>query len=309
MPSKTLLRPGEALADARRAPGAREAVTGDLDVARRSRWRDYMVSDYDDANAGAWLKEQGIDLLRGTGRIAGPGTVAVGDDVHTTEHIVIATGSDPVIPPIDGLRELDGVWTNREATGLKEVPERLLVLGGGPVGVEMAQAIARMGSSVALVEGADRVLSKEPPALGEMLQQGARSRRDRVPLRPVRDGRRAATATATSSSFQTGRCCAATSCWWRPAAGRASRASASRRSASSREGRGPGRRPHGRRRQRVGDRRRDGNLAADLRRQVPGPDRGREHPRARRAEANYEAVPRVIFTDPQAASVGEAEGP
>ena len=142
IPSKTLLRPGEALADARRVPGAREAVTGELDVAKALAWRDYMVSDYDDTNAAQWLKDQGIDLIRGTGRIAGAGTVAVGDATYTAEHIVIATGSDPVIPPIDGLRELEGVWTNREATGMQEVPDRLLVLGGGPVGVEMAQAIA-----------------------------------------------------------------------------------------------------------------------------------------------------------------------
>ncbi len=170
MPSKTLLRPGEALSDARRAPGAREAVTGDLDPVEALKWRDYMVSDYDDASAAEWLKETGIALIRGTGRIAGRGTVAVGDDTYTCEHIVIATGSDPVIPPIDGLPELEGVWTNREATGMKEVPNRLLVLGGGPVGVEMAQAVARMGGSVALVEGAEHLLAREPRPLGEALQ-------------------------------------------------------------------------------------------------------------------------------------------
>jgi pyruvate/2-oxoglutarate dehydrogenase complex dihydrolipoamide dehydrogenase (E3) component len=170
MPSKTLLRPGEALADARRAPGAREAVTGDLNAGEAMKWRDYIVSDYDDSGQVGWAKENGIDILRGTGRIAGPGTVAVGDDAYSSEHIVIATGSDPVIPPIEGLREIDGYWTNREATALKEVPDRLLVLGGGPVGVEMAQAIGRMGASVALVEGTDHVLSREPRALGDALR-------------------------------------------------------------------------------------------------------------------------------------------
>lgn len=82
---------------------------------------------------------------------------------------MIATGSDPVIPPVPGLRELTGVWTNREVTGLRELPRRLLVLGGGPVGVEMAQALARMDVSVALVEGAEHVLPREPRALGEAL--------------------------------------------------------------------------------------------------------------------------------------------
>jgi pyruvate/2-oxoglutarate dehydrogenase complex dihydrolipoamide dehydrogenase (E3) component len=169
MPSKTLLRPGDALAGARRAPGAAEAVTGKLDVSAALGWRDYMVNDYDDSNQIAWMKSKGVDLIRGEGRIAGRGIIAVGDDSYTAHHIVIATGSEPVFPPIDGLHELEGVWTNREATGFKELPDRLLVLGGGPAGLEMAQALARMGSSVAVVEGAEHVLSREPRALGEAL--------------------------------------------------------------------------------------------------------------------------------------------
>jgi pyruvate/2-oxoglutarate dehydrogenase complex dihydrolipoamide dehydrogenase (E3) component len=169
MPSKTLLRPGEALADARRAPGAAQAVTGKLDVSAALSWRDYMVNGYDDSNQVAWMKKKGIDLIRGEGRIDGRGIVAVGNDSYTADHIVIATGSEPLFPPIDGLQELDGLWTNREVTGFKELPDRLLVLGAGPVGVEMAQALARMGSSVAVIEGSDRVLSREPKALGEAL--------------------------------------------------------------------------------------------------------------------------------------------
>jgi pyruvate/2-oxoglutarate dehydrogenase complex dihydrolipoamide dehydrogenase (E3) component len=171
MPSKTLLRPGEALWDARRVPGAREAVTGALDASEVLKWRDYMVSDYDDSGQEQWAKDHGIDLLRGTGRIAGAGTVAVGDDTYTTQHVVIATGSDPVIPPIDGLRELDGVWTNREVTKMSSVPERLLVLGGGPVGVEMSQVVARLGGSVALIETSDHVLHREPKPLGDALRE------------------------------------------------------------------------------------------------------------------------------------------
>jgi pyruvate/2-oxoglutarate dehydrogenase complex dihydrolipoamide dehydrogenase (E3) component len=169
IPSKTLLRPGEALQAAREAPGAREAVSGALDPGAAFEWRDFMVAGYDDTGKVGWLDSSGIELLRGTAQIVGPGRVAVGDEEHGTEHVVIATGSDPVIPPIPGLAEVDGIWTNREVTGLTEVPRRMLVLGGGPVGVEMAQAVHRLGASVALVEGQDHLLPREPRALGEAL--------------------------------------------------------------------------------------------------------------------------------------------
>src|SRR5207248_9976840 len=101
----------------------------------------FQVSEYSDAGQARWLAETGIDLIRGAGRLAGPGAVEVDGARHTATHVVISTGSDPVIPPVPGLRELDGVWSNREVTGLKELPRRLLVLGAGPVGVEMAQAL------------------------------------------------------------------------------------------------------------------------------------------------------------------------
>jgi pyruvate/2-oxoglutarate dehydrogenase complex dihydrolipoamide dehydrogenase (E3) component len=170
IPSKTLLRPGEALAQAREVPGAAEAVDGkSLDVAAALAWRDFMVSDYSDAGQAQWLEDNGIDLIRGHGRLAGPGRIEVDGALHTAEHVVIATGSDPVIPPIPGLDALEGVWTNREATGLKEVPKRMLVLGGGPVGVEMAQALRRMGASIALIEGERHLLPREPAPLGEAL--------------------------------------------------------------------------------------------------------------------------------------------
>ena len=99
---------------------------------------------------------------------------------HTAEHVVLATGADPFVPPVPGLRELDGIWTNREVTGMKAVPRRLLVLGGGPVGVEMAQAVRRLGGEVALVEGAEHVLPREPAPLGEAL--GEVLRRDGIEL-------------------------------------------------------------------------------------------------------------------------------
>jgi pyruvate/2-oxoglutarate dehydrogenase complex dihydrolipoamide dehydrogenase (E3) component len=167
IPSKTLLRPGEALQAAREAPGAREAVTGRLDLSSALEWRNFMTSDWDDTGALKWLDDMGIDLHRGEGRLAGQGRVAVGDRTLETERVVIATGSSPVFPPIDGLRELDGLWTNREATGFKELPDRLVVLGGGPVGVEMAQVFRRFGSEVTVCEGESRLLPREAAAVGE----------------------------------------------------------------------------------------------------------------------------------------------
>jgi pyruvate/2-oxoglutarate dehydrogenase complex dihydrolipoamide dehydrogenase (E3) component len=169
IPSKTLLRPGEALQAAREAPGAREAVDGGVRPEPAFEWRDFMVAGYEDGAKADYLEGQGVEVLRGAARLAGSGSVDVGGEVVSAEHVVIATGSDPVIPPVPGLRELDGVWTNREATALTEVPRRLLVLGGGPVGVEMAQAVRRMGASVALVEGMDHVLPREPKPLGDAL--------------------------------------------------------------------------------------------------------------------------------------------
>jgi pyruvate/2-oxoglutarate dehydrogenase complex dihydrolipoamide dehydrogenase (E3) component len=164
IPSKTLLRPGEAANAAREA-----AASAEVDVEAALDWRDFMVSEYSDAGQERWLGDNGIDLLRGNGRLAGPGAVEVDGVRHTADHIVVAAGADPIVPPVPGLRELEGVWTNREATGMKAVPRRLLVLGGGPVGIEMAQAVRRLGGEVALVEGGEHVLPREPAPLGEAL--------------------------------------------------------------------------------------------------------------------------------------------
>ncbi|TWP47057.1 NAD(P)/FAD-dependent oxidoreductase [Lentzea tibetensis] len=169
IPSKTLLRPGEAVAAARTVPGASEAVTGPVDASAVLAWRDFMVSKYSDAGQETWARDAGIEVLRGEGRLAGPRTVAVGERSYSAEHVVIATGSDPVVPPVPGLRDLPGVWTNREATGVEEIPRRLLVLGAGPTGVEMAQAFTRLGATVTLVDGAEHVLPREPRAVGEAL--------------------------------------------------------------------------------------------------------------------------------------------
>ena len=175
IPSKTLLRPGEAVDHARNAAAAAE-----VDVAAALAYRDYMVSNHTDAGQVKWLAGKGIGLIRGTGKLAGPGVVEVGGVRHTARHVVVATGSDPVIPPVPGLRELDGVWTNREVTAMKAVPRRLLILGGGPVGAEMAQAVHRLGGEVILVEGASHVLAREPVPLGEAL--GEELRRDDIEL-------------------------------------------------------------------------------------------------------------------------------
>src|SRR3954470_21025865 len=169
IPSKTLLRPGEAVHAARDA-----AATAEVDVEAALAWRDFMVSDHTDAGQERWLADHGIDLLRGSGRLAGPGAVEVDGVRHTAEHIVLANGADPVVPPVPGLRDLEGLWTNREATGMKAVPRRLLVLGGGPVGVEMAQAVCRFGAEVVLLEGSGHLLPREPEALGAGLGEALR---------------------------------------------------------------------------------------------------------------------------------------
>jgi dihydrolipoamide dehydrogenase len=175
IPSKSLLRPGEAVHQANEV-----AATAEVDVAGALEWRDFMVSNHTDAGAETWLSDNGIALLRGNGRLAGTGAVEVDGVRHTAEHVVVATGADPIVPPVPGLRELDGVWGTREATAMRAVPRRLLVLGGGPAGVELAQAVRRFGGEVALVEGSDHVLAREPAPLGEAL--GEVLRRDGIEL-------------------------------------------------------------------------------------------------------------------------------
>jgi pyruvate/2-oxoglutarate dehydrogenase complex dihydrolipoamide dehydrogenase (E3) component len=169
IPSKSLLRPGEAVHGAREA-----AASAQVDVAAALAWRDVMVSNYSDAGQEHWLAGRGIDVLRGNGRLAGTGVVEVDGVGHTAAHVVVATGSAPVVPPIPGLRELDGVWGTREATSMKAVPRRLLVVGGGPAGVELAQVVRRLGGEVVVIEGAERVLPREPAALGEALGEALR---------------------------------------------------------------------------------------------------------------------------------------
>ena len=274
IPSKTLLRPGEAV------NGAREAgATAEVDVEAALAWRDFMVSNHTDAGQERWLAINGIDLLRGSGRLAGPGAVEVDGVRHTADHVVLANGADPVVPPVPGLRELEGVWSNREATAMTAVPRRLLILGGGPVGVEMAQAVRRLGGEVAIVDRSGHLLAREPAPLGDAL--GEVLRRDGIEV--VLSAQHHGGATRRRRL--------------RPRARRRSRAA--RRPAARRHGppptgpwggagdgrdragrpRGPGRRAPARGRWALGDRGRHRAVAADPRRQVPG-RRGRgEHPR------------------------------
>ena len=174
MPSKALLRPFEALGEARRVPGAAEAVTGELDARAVLARRDEVVHDLDDAAQVPWLEDNGIALVRGAGRMAGERRVAVGDRTLVAERaVVVATGSLATRPPIDGLDDVEP-WTNREGTDSTTVPGRLLVLGGGPVGCELAQAWRSLGSDVVLVEGGERVLAREEPFASAAVEEGLR---------------------------------------------------------------------------------------------------------------------------------------
>jgi pyruvate/2-oxoglutarate dehydrogenase complex dihydrolipoamide dehydrogenase (E3) component len=302
IPSKTLLRPGEAVQAARDA-----AASAQVDVEEALAWRDFMVSNYSDAGQERWLAGKGIDLLRGTGRLAGTGVVEVDGVRHTARHVVVATGADAVIPPVPGLRELEGIWTNREVTGMKAVPRRLLILGGGPVGAEMAQAVRRLGGEVALVEGAEHVLAREPAPLGHAL--GEVLRRDGIELAlgvhataARRDGDDYVMSLDDGRELRGDRLLVATGRRPRPPGGLETVGVQA----------GPRGIPV------------DANLRAGERLWAVGDVTGVRllthvgkyqgevvaanilgEPR----EANYEAIPDVVYTDPQAASVGASQAP
>jgi dihydrolipoamide dehydrogenase len=171
IPSKTLIRPGDVLAAARRVPGAAEAVNGAVDPASAFAQRDYMTSSWSDEGQVKWLESIRATLVRGHGRLAGERVVEVEQEggtkrLEARRAVILATGTGPLLPPIPGLAEAMA-WTNRDATESSRVPGRLLVLGGGAVGVELAQAYRRLGSEVAIVEGAPRLLGREEPFAGE----------------------------------------------------------------------------------------------------------------------------------------------
>jgi pyruvate/2-oxoglutarate dehydrogenase complex dihydrolipoamide dehydrogenase (E3) component len=176
MPSKALLRPAELLAEARRIPGVSEAVTGGLDVTAVLERRDEIIHGLDDSHMEPWLEQRNCTLFREAGRLEGERRVRVGDDVLTARRaVVVATGSAPLLPPIEGLREAEP-WTNREATTAEEPPERLAVLGGGVVGVELAQAWRSLGSQVTLVEAVDRLIAREEPFASDDVAEALRGR-------------------------------------------------------------------------------------------------------------------------------------
>ena len=302
IPSKSLLRPGEAV------QGAREAgATAEVDVEAALAWRDFMVSDYSDAGQEQWLAGQHITLLRGSGRLAGQGVVEVDGTRHTADHVVLANGADPVVPPVPGLKELDGVWTSREATSMKAVPRRLLIMGGGPVGVEMAQVVRRLGGEVVVIDKAEHVLAREPAPLGEAL--GEVLSRDGIELAlsvgvtaARRDGDDFVVALDDGRELRGDRLLVAT--------GRRPRVAD-----LGLESVGVEADPHGvpvDATLRVAD----GLWAiGDVTGLWPLTHVGKYQGEVVAAnilggsrEANYEAVPRVTYTDPQAAAVGESEG-
>ncbi|MFP3883220.1 MAG: dihydrolipoyl dehydrogenase family protein [Actinomycetota bacterium] len=176
MPSKALLRPGEALDALRRVPGAKEAGVGDIDVDEALARRDSLASNWDDSGQVTWLEEAGVELIRGHGRIEGERQVSVTQTDGTSvvlearKAVIVATGSSAAMPPIDGL-EATGVWDSRDVTTAKQVPRRLLVIGGGVVGTEMAQAWKWLGAEeVILIELASNLLPREESFAGQELE-------------------------------------------------------------------------------------------------------------------------------------------
>jgi pyruvate/2-oxoglutarate dehydrogenase complex dihydrolipoamide dehydrogenase (E3) component len=303
IPSKTLLRPGEAVHGALNA-----AATAQVDVQAALAYRDYMVSNWSDAGQQQWLTSRGIDLIRGAGRLAGTGVVEVDGTRHTAEHVVVATGADPFVPPTPGLADLDGLWGTRDATSMKAVPRRMLVLGGGPAGVELAQVVRRFGGEVVIVEGADRVLPREAAPLGQALSEALRQ--DGIELKlgqhasaARRDGDDYVLAFPDGTEVRGDKLLVCT--------GRRPRVAG-----IGLETVGVEANPHGIKVDefmRAGERlwaigdvtgiwplTHVGEYEGDV---VAANIAGQNHP------ANYEAVPRAVYTDPQAAAVGATEAP
>ena len=302
IPSKTLLRPGEAV------QGVLDIeAQAQVDVPKALAWRDYMVSNHTDDGAKRWLDDRGIALLRGTGRLAGTGAVEVDGVRHTADHVVVASGADKFVPPVPGLRELEGIWGTREATAMTAVPKRLIVLGAGAAGVELAQVVHRFGGEVVLVEASDRVIAREPAPLGEALAEALGREGIELALgvhatEARREGDEYVLALDDGRELRGERILVAT--------GRRPRVQD-----IGLETVGIDPDPHG-----IPV---DGRMSAGERLWAIGDVTGiwplthvgeyagevvASNILGERREVNFEAVPRVTYTDPQAAAVGEAEG-
>ena len=164
IPSKTLLRPPEARAEAGRAAGTGRP---EIDWPALRDYRDYMIRHLDDTAQVDGYRSQGATVIKGTARLAGPGRVEVDGQILEADHVIIATGSDAVRPPIDGLDQAE-VWTNREATTLTDIPDRAVVIGGSAVAVELGQFLARMGAQVTLVQRSEGLVDREDPRVGQL---------------------------------------------------------------------------------------------------------------------------------------------
>jgi dihydrolipoamide dehydrogenase len=190
IPSKTLLRGPEARAAAGRTAGL---ATPALEWTGLRDYHDYMVRHLDDTAQVSGYEKAGATVIKGSARLAGPGRVEAGGQLLEADHIVIATGSQPVRPDIEGL---DGVtvWTNREATNVRDIPSRVLLIGGSAAGVELGQFYAGMGAAVTIVERAGRLLDREDPRVGALVEQALAA--DGVTVRTGRTATRAARADA-----------------------------------------------------------------------------------------------------------------
>jgi pyruvate/2-oxoglutarate dehydrogenase complex dihydrolipoamide dehydrogenase (E3) component len=166
IPSKTLLRPPEVLGEARRAFGT---STPTIELEELFDYRDWMIRDLDDSGQVEGYEKKGVTVIKAEGRIAGSGRVEANGGVLETDNIIVATGSEPSVPPIEGIEDVP-YWTNREATTTREVPRHALIVGGGPNGVEAGQWLSRFGSEVTIVQSPDRLLNREDPKVGELVR-------------------------------------------------------------------------------------------------------------------------------------------
>jgi dihydrolipoamide dehydrogenase len=167
IPTKTLLRPTEVRGESERAAGTDPAP---LNWPELSSYRDYMTAAGDDSVRVQGYADRGATVVKGTGRLAGPGALEADGRRFTADQIIVSTGSEPVIPPVDGLSAA-GYWTNREAAALHELPASAVIVGGGPVGIELAQFLRRFGVEVSLVQGSDRLADREETRVSELLEQ------------------------------------------------------------------------------------------------------------------------------------------